>query len=64
MTPEWREEMKKRFNGERGSSQIANAESIDWNDIVRQSSLAISILRDEETGIEEVTETYSYNVDA
>ena len=63
-TPEWKEEMKKRFSGVRGSSPIASAESIDWNDIVRKSSLAISILRDEETGVEEVTETYRYDVDA
>ena len=53
MTPEWREEMRKKF-GEIHGPFPTNPESIDFGDNVIKDSYGILILRDDETGIEEV----------
>ncbi len=64
MTPQWFEESKKKFGEIHGPFPIANPGSIDFGDNVMQGSCVVSILRDEETGIEDVTVSYSNDVDA
>ena len=63
MTPPRLEEWKKKFGEIHESFPTVVPDSIDCGNSVDQGGCVVSILRDEETGEEEVTITYRPDVD-